>query len=110
VGGLEVGQITKILVLEALSRIDGSTGWAFGHRGIEGIRCGLSIRSCDCANVRERGPADGGCGDASRSTVRMAGEYRVGGPWTFGSGIHHAQYVAAAAFVSNKPPPRVFDW
>ena len=108
VGGLEMEPLAAGEVVEALARIDGSTGWAamvgaqwqwyvallpqegqariFGHPNLK------------VAGARKPG------GKARR----VEGGYRVSGQWGFASGCTYADWLAAACVVEEEPeaPPR----
>lgn len=93
-GGLEVQPAVLIEAIEALSRIDGSTGWI----AMIGSSTGLVS-----AYLEER-PARGVFGDgpgiiaagvvAPRGELtREPGGYRMSGQWPFASGCLHAEWI-----------------
>jgi alkylation response protein AidB-like acyl-CoA dehydrogenase len=105
-GGLEVDPVTGILVLEALARIDGSTGWAIGILSSAALFPGPYLPIAGARRIYADGvPPIAGSFFPKGQAQPVAGGYRVKGRWPFGSGIHHAGWVLAGAFVSTKPGP-----
>src|SRR6516164_8828724 len=79
-GGCEADPLTVMEVCEALSRIDGSVGWTLG----------IIVGAVQPRNSTAE-PVDGG--------------YLVYGRWSFGSGIHFADWVLAGVLVPGRSPP-----
>jgi alkylation response protein AidB-like acyl-CoA dehydrogenase len=98
-GGPEIDIVTQTEIIEALSRADGSAGWCtmFGSDG------GFYSAFLDEEVGRALYPdldalTAGGVLPAGRLD-RTPGGYRLSGRWAFGSGIHHADVIAAGAIV-----------
>ena len=105
-GGLGVDPVTAILVLEALARIDGSASWTIGILGSAGLFAGPYLPAAATRRIYARGvPAMAGSFLPKGQAEPVEGGYRVRGRWPYASGIHHADWVLAGAFVSDKPGP-----
>lgn len=104
-GGLEVDANESLDVMEALARVDGSTGWVVSNcvfiatiaqflppAVYEGILC--DPRAVTCGSFVPPG------------TARATDDgYLVSGDWTFGSASHHAtSLVVATALVDDDGP------
>ena len=98
-GGPEVDIVTQTEIIETLSAADGSAGWC----AMIGSDSGFYSAFLDDAVGRKLYPdldivTAGGVVPAGRLDVdRAAGGYRLTGRFTFASGIHHAEVVAAGA-------------
>ena len=96
-GGPEVDILTQTEIVEVLSAADGSAGWC----AMIGSDSGFYSAFLDDAVGRALYPdldavTAGGIVPAGRLDV-VPGGYRLSGRFTFASGIHHAQVVAAGA-------------
>ena len=104
-GGLEADPVTLVLVLEALARIDGSASWTIGILGSSGL-FGPYLPAATARRICAKGvPPMAGSLFPKGQAEPVAGGYRVKGRWPFASGIHHADWVAAGAFVPGQPQP-----
>jgi indole-3-acetate monooxygenase len=105
-GGLEVHPVTAILVLEALARIDGSASWTIGILSSAALFAGPYLPAAAARRIYAGGvvPMAGSFLPKGQAEP-VAGGYRVKGRWPYASGIHHADWVLAGAFVSGKPGP-----
>jgi len=104
-GGLEADPVTAILVLEALGRIDGSASWVIGILGSSALFAGPYLPAATARQIYAKGvPPMAGSFRPKDQAEAVAGGYRVNGRWPFASGIHHADWVFAGAFVSGEPP------
>jgi indole-3-acetate monooxygenase len=100
-GGVEADFVTQMDVFEALSHIDGATGWtAF-------IGCGATTMSAflPAAGI-ERMWAAGRIPTAAvlvmpGRALRVDGGYRVDGRWSWASGIRHAEWVGVHVLVEG---------
>ena len=105
-GGLEADPVTAILVLEALARIDGSAGWTIGILSGAGLFAGPHLPAAAARRIYSQGiPPMAGSFLPKGQAEPVPGGYRVKGRWPYASGIHHADWVLAGAFVSDKPGP-----
>ena len=96
-GGPEVDILTQTEIIETLSAADGSAGWC----AMIGSDSGFYSAFLDDEAGRALYPdldavTAGGIVPAGRLD-RVPGGYRLSGRFTFASGIHHAQVVAAGA-------------
>ncbi len=108
VGGLEMEPLAAAEAVEALARVDGSTGWA----AMVGAQWQWYVallplqgqeRIFGQANLKVAGARKPG-GKARR----VEGGYRVSGQWGFASGCTYAGWLAGACVVEDEPeaPPR----
>ena len=105
-GGLEVNPVTAILVLEALARIDGSSGWTIGILSSAALFAGPYLPAAATRRIYADGvPPMAGSFLPKGQAEPVAGGYQVKGRWPYASGIHHADWILAGAFVSDKPGP-----
>jgi indole-3-acetate monooxygenase len=102
-GGLEVDPVTAILVLEALATIDGSAGWTIGILGSSAFPGGYLPASTTRRIFAKDVPPVAGSLLPKGQAKPVAGGYRVNGCWPFASGIHHADWVLAGAFLADEP-------
>jgi indole-3-acetate monooxygenase len=104
-GGLEVDPVTWTLILEALARIDGSTGWTIGILSSGGLT-GAYLPAATARRIYAEGvPPMAGTLLPKGEAESIPGGYRVKGRWPFASGIHHADWIGASAFVPGQPQP-----
>jgi alkylation response protein AidB-like acyl-CoA dehydrogenase len=106
-GGSEADPLTVMEVSEALSRIDGSVGWTLGIIANATALAGAflpaeSARRVFCSGV----PIIVGALQPRNGTAEPVDSgYLVNGRWSFGSGIHFADWVLAGALVPDQSPP-----
>lgn len=105
-GGLEVDPMTFMRVIEEVSQADGSAGWNL----MIGAGCGMFAGFMPEHVAKE---AFGGPNDVAAAALAPRGRavaedggYRVNGRWSFGSGIHHATWVAGGCIVFDGDTPR----
>ena len=102
-GGLEIDPVTWILVLEALARVDGSAGWTIGILGSSLFAGGyLPLRTVRQIFAKDIPPFATSLLPKGLAKP-VAGGYCVNGRWPFASGIHHAEWVLAGAFLAGEP-------
>lgn len=106
-GGLEPDPMTQVEVIEAVSYIDASLGWSVCI-GNGGISLTAFLPDAAVATMFEHGraPTMAGVFKPVRG-VAVPGGLRVTGRWSWGSGIRHAEWVAAHVLVdgaAGQPP------
>ena len=107
VGGLGVDPLTQLEVFEAVAAIDGAAGWNLMISAILASFVGSRLRDgaiedvfsgptfpCVAGLVWPRGRAE-----------RVEGGHRVEGRWSFGSGIHQADWVMGGCLLSGADGP-----
>jgi alkylation response protein AidB-like acyl-CoA dehydrogenase len=107
-GGDEVDLVTWFNTMEALGKLDGSTGWCVGQ--ING--CSATATAIDPAIARKiwgdpRGALSWGPPVKSRAE-EVEGGHRVTGEWTMSSGSRHATWIGLMALpvdASGAPLP-----
>ena len=106
-GGAEADPTTQLDVLEAVSRIDPSSGWCLmiGAASLGGLAAFLPDASIEEVFAGGQPPKVAGAAAPSGTATPVAGGYRVTGHWRFGSGIQHAEWVSAGARVAPNAPP-----
>ena len=100
-GGAEADPITQLDVLEAVSRIDPSSGWCLmiGAASLGSLGAFLPDDSIEEIFAGGRPPKVAGAAAPSGMATPVDGGYRLTGRWQFGSGIRHADWVSAGARV-----------
>ena len=99
-GGLEVDPLTFYHVVEAIARIDGSTGWCVFIAGGNPL-LGAYLSDEAAAAVFSRDPNVVTAGVVlpyGRAVVRDGG-YLVDGHWSYGSGCQHCAWIFCACHV-----------
>jgi alkylation response protein AidB-like acyl-CoA dehydrogenase len=104
-GGEEADPVTQLEVLEALARIDASASWVVGILWGSSAIAGAFLPARSAQRIFARGvPPMAGMIPPKGQAEPVDGGYRVKGRWAFGSGIHHADWVLAGAFVPGRSP------
>ena len=105
-GGYEADPLTAMEVLEAVARIDGSAGWTLGILATTSAFAGAFLPAKTAQRIFAKGiPPMAGKIAPKGEAEPVDGGYRVTGRWSFGSGIHHADWVIAGAFLPGQPLP-----
>ena len=103
-GGDDADPLTEFEVTEALARIDASASWVVGNLALVSGFAGACLPARSAQRIFANGiPPMAGMSAPRGQAEPVAGGYRVNGRWAFGSGIHHAEWVIAAPFVSSQP-------
>jgi alkylation response protein AidB-like acyl-CoA dehydrogenase len=106
VGGPEVHPLTGMAVVEELARHDGSVGWCAQVAAATTVF--LAWLDPDAvAEMVATTPAPLHIAGSARplgTAVRTGGGYRVSGRWNFASGVRHANWFLASAFVDGASP------
>jgi indole-3-acetate monooxygenase len=103
-GGDEADPLTEFEVIEALARIDASASWVVGNLALASAYAGAFFPARSAQRIFANGiPPMAGMNAPRGQAEPVDGGYRVNGRWAFGSGIHHAEWVIAAPFVSGEP-------
>jgi alkylation response protein AidB-like acyl-CoA dehydrogenase len=105
-GGYEADPVTTMEVLEAVTRVDGSAGWTLGILALTSAIAGAFLPVKTAQRIFAKGvpPMAGMIGPRGKAEP-VDGGYRVTGRWAFGSGIHHADWVIAGAFLPGQSLP-----
>jgi alkylation response protein AidB-like acyl-CoA dehydrogenase len=110
-GGYEADPVTAMEVLEAATRIDGAAGWTLGILALTSAIAGAFLPVKTAQRIFAKGvPPMAGMIGPNGNAEPVEGGYRVTGRWAFGSGIHHADWVIAGAFLPGQPRQREFVW
>jgi indole-3-acetate monooxygenase len=105
-GGLEADPITLMEVLEALARIDASASWGLGIIAGSSSIAGAFLPAASAQRIFANGvPPMAGAFAPGGKAEPVTGGYRVKSRSSFGSGIHHADWVFAGALVTGQAPP-----
>jgi indole-3-acetate monooxygenase len=107
-GGLEVPPLTFYRVVEAVARLDGSTGWCTFIGGSDGL-VGASLAPQTAEDLFGRDPRvvlAGSVAPAGSATV-VEGGYRVSGRWPYASGSQHCTWVFGGCHVLDGDQPRL---
>ena len=107
-GGLEVPPLTFYRVVEAVARLDGSTGWCTFIGGSDGL-VGAYLAHQTAEEIFGRDPRvvlAGSVAPAGRATV-VEGGYRVSGRWPYASGSQHCTWLFGCCHVMEGGQPRL---
>jgi indole-3-acetate monooxygenase len=109
VGGLELPWVDAMRLVERVAWADGSTGWCMM---VEGVVCAMVAALLPEAGVRMifgKG-ADviiAGNGVPRGFARRVDGGYMIRGNWSYGSVIHHAEWIHSGCFVAEGDKPKL---
>ena len=108
-GGLELDTVRSLEVIEELSRAEASTGWVLMATA---LATGSGAAYLDQEAVDElfaggRVPLIAGQGFPNGTAVAEGDGVRLGGRWSYGSGIKHASHLHSAAVVHLDGSPRL---
>lgn len=106
-GGLEIAPLTFYRVVEAVARLDGSTGWCAFIGGAGGL-VGAYLANQTAEVMFGRDPLAimaGSVAPAGRATV-AAGGYLVSGRWPYASGCQHCTWLFGFCQVFDGSQPR----
>jgi alkylation response protein AidB-like acyl-CoA dehydrogenase len=99
-GGLEVDPLTFYRVVEAIARIDGSTGWCvFIAGGNPLLGAYLADEAAEEVFGRDPGVVTAGVVLPYGTAVVRDGGYQVSGHWSYGSGCQHSTWIFCACHV-----------
>ena len=107
-GGLEVPPLTFYQVVEAVARLDGSTGWCTFIGGGGGL-VGAYLAHQTAEEMFGHDPRvviAGSVAPAGRATV-VEGGYRVSGRWPYASGSQHCTWLFGLCHVMEGDQPRL---
>jgi indole-3-acetate monooxygenase len=105
-GGDEADPVTQLEIIEALAKIDGSAAWNVGILAGVSMIVAAFLPPASGEKIFARGvPPMAGIASPRGRAQPVDGGYRVDGTWSFGSGIHHADWVLASSVVPEKPLP-----
>ena len=106
-GGLQADPHTLYRAIEAIACVDGTVGWCAMVTGVFGIVAGwlrdevaLELFGPD-ADVRIAGSFQ-----PTGKARRVEGGFRIGGRWTFASGIDYANWIFCTCVVEDEPNVR----
>jgi indole-3-acetate monooxygenase len=105
-GGEEADPVTHLEIIEALAKIDGSAAWTVGIlAGVSMIVAAFLPLGSSKGIFANGVPPMAGMLIPRGRAQPVEGGYRINGTWSFGSGIHHAEWVLASAAVPEEPLP-----
>ena len=102
-GGHELSYVDAMRIVERTSWADGSTGWCLMVISIVGAQLGVFISDSGAKRVFANGPNLFGAGQGvPRGYARpVEGGYMIKGNWSYGSGIHHAEWIHSGCFLTD---------
>jgi alkylation response protein AidB-like acyl-CoA dehydrogenase len=94
-GGPELPWVEAMEVLEAIGLADGSASWCLMVGALQMGGAGAYLPDAGVATVfaHAKDPMIAGQGIPNGVARPIAGGYRIDGDWSYGSGIHHADFV-----------------
>ena len=108
-GGLEADPLTVFEIVEAVARLDGSTGWIvmIGSGTPAFVAPYLSEAAAWEVFQREPNAVLGGTTASLGRARAVEGGYRVSGRWAFGSGSEHCAWLASGCAIYDGEQPRL---
>ena len=108
-GGAEADPVTQIEVIEAVTYIEPSAGWTLmiGNGSISIVGAFLPDAAIAQIFTGDRPPRTAGA-LMPGAAAPVEGGYRITGRWSWGSGVRHAEWLAAMALatVAEDAPPK----
>jgi indole-3-acetate monooxygenase len=109
-GGMEVDPLTFYRVVEAIARIDGSTGWCvFIAGGNPLLGAYLGDQAAEEVFGRDPHAITAGVVLPYGTAVVGDGGYRVSGHWSYGSGCQHSTWIFCACHVFDSDQRRLTE-
>jgi alkylation response protein AidB-like acyl-CoA dehydrogenase len=106
-GGEEVDAMTFVEVIEAISRVDGATGWCVMIGGCYGVFGGyLPAQAAREIYGSDERVISGGTFRPFGRAVVADGGYRVSGRWPLGSGCHHCTWMVGNSVIFDGEQPK----
>jgi indole-3-acetate monooxygenase len=109
-GGLELGPLASMDVLEQVSYGDASAGWVLMAGSLATGTGGAYLGDEAVAELfaGERLPVIAGQGTRPGTAARVAGGFRLTGSWSFASGIKHGTHIHTLGVVPESGEARIF--
>jgi alkylation response protein AidB-like acyl-CoA dehydrogenase len=106
-GGAELAFSEAMRIVERLSWADGSAGWCTMVANVQAASGGAHLPLEGAHLVYGNGPdvSMAGQGVPSGRARRIEGGYVITGRWSYGSGIHHAEWVHSGCIVMDGERP-----
>jgi indole-3-acetate monooxygenase len=106
-GGEEMDAMTFVEVVEAISRVDGSTGWCLMIGGCYGVFGGyLPAQAAREIYGSDARVISGGTFRPFGRAVPVDGGFRVTGRWPLGSGCHHCTWIVGNCVIFDGEQPK----
>jgi alkylation response protein AidB-like acyl-CoA dehydrogenase len=108
-GGLELRWVEAMKLVERVSWADGSTGWCMMVEGVMGADMGAFLSDAGARVIYGKGGDVTAAGNGvPRGFARpVDGGYMIRGLWSYGSGIHHAEWIHSGCFITDGDKPRI---
>jgi alkylation response protein AidB-like acyl-CoA dehydrogenase len=105
VGGYELSYVDAMRIVERLSWANSSTGWCLMVISIVNAQLGAFLTESGAKRVFANGAHFPGAGQGvPRGFARpVDGGYMVKGNWSYGSSIHHAEWIHSGCFLMDGP-------
>ena len=109
-GGLELGPLPSMDVLEQVSYADASAGWVLMAAALATGTGGAYLGDEAVARLfgHDRLPVIAGQGTRPGTATPVAGGFRLTGSWSFASGIKHASHIHTLGVVPGTGEARIF--
>jgi indole-3-acetate monooxygenase len=109
-GGVELGPLPSLQVLEEVSYGDASAGWVLMAASLATGTGGAYLGDAAVAELfaGERLPVIAGQGTRPGTAVPVKGGFRLTGSWSFASGIKHGTHIHTLGVVPDTGEARIF--
>jgi alkylation response protein AidB-like acyl-CoA dehydrogenase len=109
-GGLELGPLPSMDVLEQVSYADASAGWVLMAACLATGTGGAYLGDEAVAELfsKDRLPVIAGQGTRPGTATPVAGGFRLTGSWSFASGIKHGTHIHTLGVVPDTGEARIF--
>jgi len=106
-GGAEASVIEALEMVEMISYTDASTGWVMFASGATTAMASayLAPSVTDKIFGNDTGDLFAGSGNPSGQAIPVEGGYRVSGKWSYGSGLHLADWVLCGTIIMDGDKP-----
>lgn len=109
-GGVELGPVQSLEVLENLSYADASAGWVVMAAALSVGTAGayLSDEAVDSLFGKGGRPVIAGQGTRPGVAIPDGKGFRLSGSWSFASGLLHGTHIHTLAIIEGTGEPRIF--
>lgn len=110
-GGAQLSYSDSMRIVDKMSHADGSTGWCLMVECVMGGSMGSMLPDEGAATVFGKTPDIIAAGNGvPRGFAReVDGGYMFKGNWSYGSGIHHAEWIHSGCFVMDGDKMRMLE-